>query len=150
MIKFSLKCGQDHRFDSWFQSSDAFDKLAARGLINCAVCGGGDVEKSIMAPNIQAGRSVPVVVPASVPGRGSLSTPASPAEQALAEMRRKIEKNSEYVGKNFAAEARKMHEGGVGGERSIHGEARPEEARKLIEDGVPIIPLPFKTARKVN
>lgn len=150
MIKFSLKCGQEHRFDSWFQSSDAFDKLASRGLLNCAVCGDSDVEKSIMAPNVQAGRPVPVVVPASKSGRGALSAPASPAEQALADMRRKIEKNSEYVGKNFAAEARKMHEGGDGAERSIHGEARPDEARKLIEDGVPIIPLPFKTARKVN
>ncbi len=150
MIKFSLKCGQDHRFDSWFQSSDAFDKLAARGLINCAVCGGSEVEKSIMAPSVQAGRTAVVAAPSGQPGRGALSTPASPAEQALADMRRNIEKNSEYVGKSFAAEARKMHEGGGGAERSIHGEARPDEARKLIEDGVPIIPLPFKTARKIN
>lgn len=149
MIKFSLKCGQDHRFDSWFQSSDAFDKLAMCGLVNCAVCGDSNVEKSIMAPSVQAGRDAPPTLPTLKPGRGALTTPASPAEQALADMRRKIEKNSEYVGKNFAAEARKMHEGD-GTERSIHGEARPEEARKLMEDGVPIIPLPFKTARKVN
>ncbi len=149
MIKFSLKCGQDHRFDSWFQSSDAFDKLLGRGMVSCAVCGDSDIEKSVMAPSVQAGRTTAVTAPASEPGRGALSAPASPAEQALADLRRKIEKNSEYVGKNFAAEARKIHEGG-GAERSIHGEARVDEARQLIEDGVPIMPLPFKIARKVN
>jgi hypothetical protein len=149
MIKFSLKCGQDHRFDSWFQSSGAFDTLAGRGMVSCAVCGDTNVEKSIMAPSVQAGRTATVAAPAGQPGRGALSGPASPAEQALADMRRKIEKNSEYVGTNFAHEARKMH-AGDGPERSIHGEARPDEARKLIAEGVPIIPLPFKPARKMN
>jgi hypothetical protein len=152
MIKFSLKCGQDHRFDSWFQSSTAFDTLAARGLVNCAVCGITDVEKSIMAPSVRAGRDAPQgppTAPEGKSGRGTLSAPASPSEQALTEMRRQIEKNSEYVGPNFAKEARKVHEGGAAA-RWIHGEARPEEARKLIEDGVPIMPLPFKPRRKVN
>ncbi len=146
MIKFSLKCAQDHRFDSWFQSADAFDTLAARGMVGCAVCGDTDIEKTIMAPSVQAGRARPAL---REDGKGQLSAPASPAEQALADMRRKIEANSEYVGTDFAHEAREMHEG-ASPTRPIHGEARLAEARKLLEDGVPIMPLPFRPARKVN
>ncbi|WP_324753595.1 DUF1178 family protein [Roseovarius sp. Pro17] len=146
MIKFSLKCAQDHRFDSWFQSAHAFDTLAARGMVGCAVCGDTDIEKTIMAPSVQSGRARPALRESA---KGQLSAPASPAEQALAEMRRKIEATSEYVGTDFAHEAREMHEG-ASPTRPIHGEARPAEARKLLEDGVPIMPLPFRPARKVN
>ena len=78
-----------------------------------------------------------------------LSAPANPAEQALAEMRKQIEANSDYVGNEFAKEARAMHEGEVP-ERAIHGEARLDEAKKLAEDGVPVMPLPFLPNRKSN
>jgi hypothetical protein len=79
----------------------------------------------------------------------SLRDPQSEIEAAIAALRRQIEENSEYVGLNFAAEARQMHEGDSP-VRAIHGEARPDEARKLIEDGVPVAPLPFLPTRKVN
>lgn len=79
----------------------------------------------------------------------SLSEPASPAEQAIAEMRKQVEKNSTYVGNDFASEARAMHEGEAP-ERQIHGEAKPEDAKKLVEDGIPVVPLPFMTNRKTN
>lgn len=147
MIKFSLKCAQDHRFDSWFQSADAYDKLARRGMISCTLCGDTNIEKSIMAPNVQAGRTSRSKNGATP--SNALSIPASRAEQVLAEMRRTIEKNSEYVGTDFVREARQMHEGKAP-ERSIHGEARIDEARKLVEDGVQIMPLPFRPVRKVN
>jgi hypothetical protein len=79
----------------------------------------------------------------------SLSKPETPLETALAELRRQVEENSEYVGMNFVTEARRMHLGDSP-ERAIHGEARPEEAKKLIEEGVPVAPLPFLPARKAN
>ncbi|MGQ3488716.1 DUF1178 family protein [Roseovarius pacificus] len=149
MIQFSLKCDRGHRFDSWFQSSAAFEKLQAAGMISCAVCGSTQVEKGIMAPRVADSRSKADKTEQPPEQDRPLSAPANPAEQALAEMRKQIEKNSEYVGANFASEARRMHSG-ESPERSIHGEARPDEARKLIEDGVPITPLPFMPGRKSN
>ena len=80
---------------------------------------------------------------------GPLTTPASPAEQALAKLKAHVEANSDYVGMEFASEARAIHEGDAP-ERSIYGEAKPDEARKLIEDGVPVAPLPFRPGRKSN
>lgn len=145
MIQYALKCADGHSFDSWFQSSDAFDKLHAAGMVACAVCGSTEVEKSVMAPRVQASRDK---AQPDAPRR-PLSEPASPAEQALAELRRRIEANSDYVGRNFAAEARAIHEGEAPA-RSIYGEARPDEARALIEDGIPVAPLPFRPQRKSN
>ncbi len=136
MIRYTLHCARDHAFESWFQSAAAFDSLKAAGHVACPVCGGTEVEKTLMAPAVQNGRE-------------KLKPPRSDLETALAEMRRQVEENSEYVGLNFAAEARRMHEGEAP-ERAIYGEARPEEARKLLEDGVPVAPLPFLPARKTN
>jgi hypothetical protein len=78
-----------------------------------------------------------------------LRDPQSELEAAIAELRRQIEANSEYVGMNFVTEARRIHSGDAP-ERAIHGEARPEEARQMIEEGLPVAPLPFLPARKVN
>lgn len=143
MIQFSLKCDRDHRFDSWFQNADAFDTLKSRGMVSCSVCGSTQVDKAMMAPRVAKTRSADEAKPAP------LSTPATPAEQAMAELRKKIEAESDYVGGDFVKEARRMHEGEVEA-RSIHGEARLDEARKLAEDGVPVMPLPFLPNRKAN
>lgn len=141
MIRYSLKCSEGHGFDSWFQSSGAFDALQAAGHVSCPVCGAAKVEKTLMAP---------AVTQAAVPeARLKLDQPDSDIEAALAEMRRQIEENSEYVGMNFAAEARAIHDGDAP-TRSIYGETRPDEARKLLEDGIPVAPLPFIPPRKVN
>lgn len=139
MIKFTLKCENGHQFDSWFQSASAFDRLRGAGMVTCDTCGTSQVEKAVMAPAVRAGRDQ----------RQALSTPASDAEKALAAMRKDIEDNSEYVGRGFATQARDMHEGLVPA-RPIHGEAKPDEARKLVEDGVPVAPLPFIPNRKSN
>ncbi len=139
MIRYTLKCSDDHEFDSWFQSADAFDRLRGAGHVSCAVCGTSEVEKVLMAPAVRPARK------AAAP----LTAPATPVEEALAKMRRAIEENSDYVGMNFAAEARAIHEGEAP-ERSIYGEARADEARKLIEDGVPVAPLPFLPRIKAN
>lgn len=152
MIRFSLKCANGHSFDSWFQSSEAFDALQKSRKLECAVCGAGEVEKSLMAPRVRTGKaSAESTESASRAkgGQGALTRPAHPAEQALAEMRKRVEANSEYVGPKFAAEARKMHLGDAP-ERAIYGEAKVEDAKKLIEDGVPVLPLPFKPHRRTN
>lgn len=145
MIHYALKCSDNHRFDSWFQSAEAFDKLKAAGMVACSICGSTQVEKDIMSPRVAQKSSAKQDAPTDRP----LSAPACPAEQALAELKSHIEKNSDYVGKDFVKEARAMHSGDAP-ERSIHGEARPEDAKKLIEDGVPVAPLPFRPSRKSN
>lgn len=148
MIRYSLKCPDGHRFESWFQNADAFGALRAAGQLTCAVCGDPGVEKDLMSPGIQQGSpaSAPVTEPAARP---DLSQPGSEFEKALAAWRKHVETHSEYVGVQFASEVRRIHDGEAP-ERLIHGEARPEEAKKLIEDGLPIAPLPFLPSRKVN
>lgn len=140
MIRYALTCSNDHAFESWFQSAEAFDRLAAAGHVACTICGVTDVAKTLMAPAVR---------PARKAAAGPLSTPKTPIEVALAALRRQVEENSDYVGLNFAAEARAMHEGRIP-ERSIYGEAKVEDARKLVEDGIPVAPLPFVPARKTN
>ena len=153
MIKFTLKCDRDHRFDSWFASADAFDKLNASGMVTCAVCGSSNVEKALMAPSVRdskkASGAPDTAETQDAPAEGSLTTASTPTEIALAEMRRKIEENSDYVGMNFAQEARDIHNGDAP-ERAIYGEAKPQDAKALLEEGVPVAPLPFVPGRKTN
>lgn len=145
MILYSLKCEHDHSFKSWFQSAEAFEKLLGSGMITCSVCGALGVEKAVMAPQVQVARKK-----AAKPyTAGPLSAPASPAEQTLADMRKKVEENSEDVGQNFAAEARAIHDGDAP-ERSIYGEAKIEDAKSLIEDGIGVTPLPWGNKGKAN
>lgn len=139
MIRYTLKCAEGHGFESWFQSAEAFDTLAARGLLSCAICGGEEVSKAMMAPKVTGGGATDT----------PLRTQPNPAEEALRAMREHVEKNSTYVGGSFAQKARAMHLGDLP-ETAIHGEAAPEEARALIEDGVPILPLPGGLKRKAN
>lgn len=149
MIRYALQCGNSHQFESWFQSADAFDTLAARSMIACPDCGSASVTKAVMAPRVRPARAVaPETLPAAS-GGPDLTAPASPRETALAKLRDHVEQNSDYVGMNFAAEARAMHDG-VAPERAIYGEARIDEAKKLLEDGVPVAPLPFMPRAKVN
>lgn len=134
MIRFHLKCDQDHEFESWFQSGDAFDKLVNAGMVNCTACGSAQVSKTIMAPAVST--SSQIMAP-------------KPVEAALAAMRETVEKQSDYVGKGFAKEARDMHDGVVP-ERPIYGEANLKEAKKLVDDGIPVVPLPFVPRKKTN
>lgn len=143
MIRYALSCDAGHGFESWFASADGFAALQASGQVNCPLCGSARVEKALMAPTVRPAREpAPKVAPA-------LAGPLSEVEAAIAALRRHIETTSEYVGMNFAAEARRMH-GGEAPERPIHGETAPDEARKLIEEGLPVAPLPFLPRRKVN
>lgn len=144
MIQYALKCSEGHSFDSWFQSAEAFDKLAASGMVACAVCGSVHVEKAIMTPSVRPSRK-----DAQASEKPDLTKPKTDVEAAMQEMRRHVEKNADYVGMEFAQEARAIHDGDKP-ERAIYGEARPDEAKKLLEDGVPVAPLPFLPPRKTN
>lgn len=138
MIRYALHCRNGHDFDGWFRSSEGFDALVSAGQVSCTHCGSTEVEKRLMTPRVGAARS-----------EGALQSPRDAQEVALGKLREHIEKNSEYVGMSFADEARAMHDGDRPG-RAIHGEARPEEARKLLEDGVPVAPLPFLPRQRAH
>jgi len=153
MIQYTLRCADDHRFDSWFASASAYDSLHRAGQITCIVCGTVSVEKAVMAPRVSV--SAPARGDAVGPGaqgpvhKGALSTPANPAEEALRKLRAHVEKNSEDMGRGFAAEARAIHDGEAP-QRMIHGEARGDEVRSLIGDGIAVAPLPFVPKRKAH
>ncbi|WP_040610513.1 DUF1178 family protein [Oceaniovalibus guishaninsula] len=132
MIRYALKCAADHSFDSWFQSGDAFEALLRGGRIACPECGDTGIVKALMAPRVAGDASA-----------------AAPPEHPLAALRRRIEREATYVGADFATEARAIHEG-ERPHRSIYGEARPTALRGLIEDGVPVAPLPFIPKSRTN
>ncbi|MGL4239190.1 DUF1178 family protein [Tabrizicola sp.] len=148
MIRYNLKCRAGHGFESWFQNADAFFALQAAKQLGCPVCGVAEVEKELMAPAVRASRKV-AAAPEPEANRPDLTAPASDLEAQIATLRRQIEENSEYVGMNFVTEARAMHAGDAP-ERAIHGEAKADEARQMLEDGLPVAPLPFLPVRKVN
>lgn len=146
MIRYTLSCSNKHDFDSWFQSAEAYERLCATGMVACTSCGSNEVAKALMAPSVRGTRET---AEDARPGQSvnPLSTPTTPEEKAIDALRRHIAKNSEYVGLAFAAEARAMHDGDVP-ERSIYGEAPPDEAMRLVQDGIPVSLLPFIPTRK--
>ena len=148
MIKYALKCSNGHGFESWFASADAYDTLKSGGHVACIVCGGQDVAKAIMAPNVSKGRDKAADADPSQTAPAQ-EQPAQDMAKALSEMREAVEKNATYVGGSFASEARAMYLGDSP-ERPIWGEANLKEAKALIEDGVPVAPLPFIPTRKAN
>jgi hypothetical protein len=149
MIRYALKCAEDHRFESWFQSASAFDALAARGHVACPVCGANEVEKAIMAPRVATAEKAPPKPAGDRPPERPLSGPAHPAEQMLRKLREHIEKTSTYVGDRFATRGARDACGRQG--RSADPRAgQPGEARALIEDGVPILPVPIPVPGKSN
>ena len=133
MIRYALHCDLAHEFEAWFGSSSDWDDQAARGLVQCPVCGSSAVSKQIMAPAVAG------------PKRSAAPELAAKLQtmmmQAAREVRSHVEQNFDYVGDAFAREARDIHEG-RSERREIYGEATPAEVRKLREDGVPCAPLP--------
>lgn len=149
MIVFDLRCGGGHVFEAWFGSTGDYEGQRARGLVSCPMCGSGEVGKAVMAPAVGAKgnqRPEPAPSPANRPVPMQSGMPA-PAEMkamltALAKAQARALETSEHVGRRFAEEARAIHEGDAP-DRIIHGEATAAEARALVEDGVPVAPLPF-------
>ena len=151
MIHYNLRCDKGHAFESWFQSSSAYESQEKRKLINCPACGSAKVERAIMAPQIVSKKGRDRAEPAPAPAASTevttpTSTPLMMAQERelrvkLRELRDHIVKNADNVGERFPNEARKMHYGDIE-HRPIYGEASPDEARSLIEEGVEVSPLP--------
>lgn len=154
MIRYNLRCERDHTFESWFQSSAAYESQEKRKLVSCPACGSVKVERAIMAPRIvsKKGRDkAPQPAPAAATPTGTevaapASTPLLMAQERelrakLKELRDHIVKNADNVGERFPNEARKMHYGDIE-HRPIYGEASPDEARSLIDEGIEVSPLP--------
>jgi hypothetical protein len=147
MIVFDLKCAPvGHVFEAWFASSSAFEEQKGRGLVACPLCGSAEVAKAPMAPAVGAkGNAASPSVPAENPFGGAPEEVKSMLA-AAAELQKTLLAGSESVGLRFAAEARAIHLGEADA-RPIHGEATAAEAESLIEEGVPIAPLPFPVVR---
>lgn len=136
MIVYRLTCSSGHEFEGWFKDSRAFDAQAAKGVLECPICGDKTVSKAIMAPALRKSAE-------GVPAQ-SMAKPAPDAQkiqQFMAGYRKFIEDNAEYVGPKFPEEARKIHYGETE-ERHIYGESSLKEARELIEEGIEIAPVP--------
>jgi hypothetical protein len=132
MIRYALICEEGHGFEAWFGSADTYDEQAEAQAILCPACGSAQVNKAPMAPYVAKRR-------AESPPPVSAEQPKSYA--MLRKLRAELTANSDYVGPKFPEEARKIHFDEAPG-RAIHGEATPQEAQELDEDGVPIFPLP--------
>jgi hypothetical protein len=130
MIHFSLHCDNDHDFEGWFRSNDDFDAQVDKRLVICPVCGSHKVEKALMAPSVTTGRQ-----------REKIAVAMSKMVSELKEMAQKVRENADYVGNDFAEEARKIHFGEAK-QRGIYGEATGEEVKSLLDDGVDVMPLP--------
>jgi hypothetical protein len=142
VIRYVLCCEAGHTFESWFNNSTAFDRQAARGLVACPMCGSAKVEKAIMAPALSGGREAPA--PATAPEKtpvAIVSKEEVEVRKKLKELRDHIVKSADYVGEKFPEEARRMHYGEIE-HRSIYGEASPDAAKSLAEEGIEFHPLP--------
>ena len=144
MIRYSLVCEAGHGFESWFPSSDSYDAQSARGLVTCPVCDSANVGKALMAPSVA--RTDRERLPAQRPPQpeAPVTLVAEPERQLRAMLRalkEHVVANAEHVGPRFPEEARKIHYGEAEG-RSIYGEASPDEARALVDEGIAVAALP--------
>jgi hypothetical protein len=152
MIHYQLRCDQQHGFDGWYKDSAAFDKLAKAGLVDCPVCGSSQVSRALMAPAIARGQ--PAIEPPPPLAEAPSRPPAGDAPQAatgpmpaqmqalLQRMRAEVEKNCDYVGADFAEEARRMQRGETT-LRGIYGEANDADAESLRDEGIEVARLPW-------
>ena len=132
MIQFALRCEAGHDFDAWFKNAEAFDDQSRRGLLSCPQCGSSAVDKALMAPAVTR-----------TPEPGPLAPPAERTRMVamMRALRAKVEAEADYVGAEFAEEARRIHNGDAE-ERGIYGEASRDDVVELIEDGISVFPLP--------
>jgi hypothetical protein len=149
VIRYALHCDSGHGFESWFRSSDDYDKQRKRELVNCPACGSTEIEKQIMKPSLSRGAGkAQNEAPAAQPVADDMAPVAviSPQEQflraKLKELREHVTKNADYVGEKFPELARQMHYDEID-QRSIYGEAKPDEVKELIDEGVAVQPLPI-------
>ena len=151
MIRYALACAAGHGFESWFRDSASFDEQQRAGFVTCPMCGSSKVEKQIMAPSVartdldRPAPPTPEPTPAAPAPAGPmalLSEREAAFRELLRAVRRHVVETAENVGPRFAEEARRMHDG-LSEFRAIYGEATPEEARALAEEGIEAFALPM-------
>lgn len=146
MIVFDLQCQTlGHRFEGWFASSEDFAAQQARGLVSCPQCGSGDVIKAPMAPAVPRKGNQRGDAPALPVAGGKLPPEAVQMLQKLAEVQSEALKQSRWVGDKFADVSRAIHYGDQDHE-VVHGQATAQQAKELLDEGVPVMPLPFPVA----
>ena len=143
MIKYRLICANEHEFDGWFADMAAYDGQKADGLLACPHCDNKDVSKAIMAPTI--GKKSNQQEADTMAG----AEVEKDVRAMMQKMTAHVEENFDYVGNEFAEEARKIHYGETP-ERDIYGETSPDEARDLLEEGVSVAPLPGVNEKQKN
>ncbi|WP_114911701.1 DUF1178 family protein [Acidibrevibacterium fodinaquatile] len=143
MIHYQLRCPSDHAFDGWFKSSAAFEQQAAKGLLSCPHCGDRGVTRALMAPAL-ARRDAAAPATAAMAPPKAVAGPHLPDQvrAVLQRLRTEIEKHCDYVGADFAAEARRIH-AGESAVRPIYGEASREQAEQLAEEGIEVARIPW-------
>ena len=144
MIRYTLRCEREHTFESWFQDSAAYDLQAKRKLVSCPVCDSVKIEKAIMAPRIGRKRGekrTPTLPNETTAPTPMVMSPENELRAKLRELRDFVKSNAEDVGQRFPAEARKMHYGEIK-PRPIYGEATPDDAKSLVDEGVDVMPMP--------
>ena len=161
MIKYSLVCKKGHEFESWFAGSEAFEEQASRGLVECPFCGSKNVSKALMTPSVSTSRKKEIRAEAmrqlaarpAAPVEGEVLPPAASGpvalldenqqklREAIRELHAKVTENTVDVGEKFAEEARKIHDGEAP-ERPIRGQASLKQAKELLDDGIPVLPVP--------
>ena len=145
MKVLNLHCGQGHVFEGWFAGEDDFQAQLGQGLLECPMCGTHEVRKALSAPRLNLGARAP----ASPPSNEAAPAPAPGAalQAAWLSAARRIMAESEDVGARFAEEARRMHYGEAS-QRAIRGQASLEETAQLLDEGIPVVPLPLPAATK--
>lgn len=145
MIRFQLRCEPDgHGFDGWFRSGEDYDQQAARGLVSCPACGATAVGKALMSPALASGNNGTAAPPSAAATEQAATIPPSEMAETFAKlqaMSRAVRAKADYVGPNFASEARRIHYGEAR-ERQIYGEASGRDVRALAEEGIAALPLP--------
>jgi hypothetical protein len=144
VIHYTLVCGQAHPFDGWFPSSSGFEQQADAGLVECPVCGDTKITRGLMAPAVpRKGNSLPVAQAQSTPPVAVAGEKIpDQVRVVLQRLRAEVETHCDYVGDQFAEEARRIHNGDSD-KRAIYGETTPEEAEALAEDGIEVAKIPW-------
>jgi hypothetical protein len=148
MILYELRCATGHGFEAWFRNADTYDQQHAAHQIACPVCGDGDVSKAPMAPRIaRSSKSTPEPTAPASQNTGQPGPEIAPEQlrmvmSKIAELNKHIAETSDYVGKAFAEEARKIHYGETE-HREIYGEASADEAAELREEGIAVAAIPW-------
>lgn len=145
MIHYQLRCETGHSFDGWFRDSAAFETQAKGGLVTCPSCGSTEVERALMAPALPRKNNARQPVPAEAPVKTVAPAPAPMPEavrMALRQLRAEVEKRCDYVGPDFAEEARRIHKG-ESDRRGIYGETTPEQAEALADEGIDVARIPW-------